>query len=413
MKILSVFGGIIRTGGDNKSALACMKYLVKMGHEIHVMAPLEGSLKEMVQEFVDIGVELHDCRVGLKRGRFPDCEGATEIIKLCRDRNIEVIHALNFSSLAASYKASIKVQNSIVFTQAGGPLKNTIPPQNVDTIFFSQELLDGMSEKLRHSCDNVEVIPGRIDMDVYKPTEVNMDFIRQHALPETGHKIVMAIRLDEPKRPWLNSVLTYAEQLVGTDSDVHIIIAGQGSLFSCLKDKALQIEKANGRPIVHLIGPLFTFRDLNQLYNYADIVVGNGRGILEPMACGKAVVNLGENGEGALVSSENIENIAYYNYSGRHFRYQKNSDNDLASFLNSLITDTSKMAEAGRFSLEYIKNYMSSQTGAARIAEVYKKALQRKHKWFDYLMWYMKVIKFVLADGLQRRKSIIFPGKSN
>lgn len=64
---------------------------------------------------------------------------------------------------------------------------------------------------------------------------------------------------------------------------------------------------------------MFGNDDLIQLYSYADLVMGHGRGILEAMACGKSVVVLNKNGTGEFVSDKNVNIVSKFNFSGRHY----------------------------------------------------------------------------------------------
>jgi len=214
----------------------------------------------------------------------------------------------------------------------------------------------------------------------------------------------MATRLEDNKKPWIDMMLNFAERVAEKDEPAHIVIAGEGKLLDELEANSCSMDTKNliGR-IVHIIGPLYTIRELNQLYNYADVVVGNGRGILEAMACGKPVVILGEYDEGELVGAENIQDIAYFNFSGRHFRPQARGKSGLTPLLYKLMTDQQLLAEAGSFSLDYIKKYMAAEIGANAVLAVYQRALLKKHSYRDYLQWYLRLIwTFFLASSKRR-----------
>ena len=136
--------------------------------------------------------------------------------------------------------------------------------------------------------------------------------------------------LSRPKQRWLDNIFEFGRQNSRTDKSVSVIIAGKGEMLAEMSKKAANINAANrSRLIAYLVGPIFRIDEMNQFYNYADVVVGSRRGIMEAMACRKPVIVLGENGEREVVTPENIEDIAYFNFSGRHFRHCSRSGNSL------------------------------------------------------------------------------------
>jgi len=404
MDILSVFGWGIRTGGHFKSALAHMKCLNKKGHRIDVLMPSGESSAGVVQEFIDSGVKIHLFHKGPHRGRLPSFRGANDIISFCKNKKIDIIHAHDFASFPAAYSAALWMQRGIVFTKPGGPVNNLFPPHTVDAILYSEELLQGMIREYNLDPNNVFLIRARIDTDVYKPEPIKTEFIKKYQLPQSGKKIVMATRLESNKKPWIEMVLNLAKDVAEKDEALHIIIAGEGPLLKELETCSYipNRKNLNGK-IIHFIGPLYRISELNQLYNYADVVIGNGRGILEAMACGKPVVILGEFGEAELVTAERIDTIAYFNFSGRHFKQRVCSDGGITPLLLRLINDQELLAETGRFSLSYIKDNMAAEIGAEAVVKVYQRALQKKHFYRDFLYWYVKLIWTIILSSSKRR----------
>lgn len=406
MKVLSVFGGTIRTGGDTKSALAHIKYLKRLGHDITIMAPLEGSIRNMIDCFSSLGVDVCDGRAGAKRRRFPDSVGADDILQVCHRKAIDLIHAQDFNSLSASLLVAARLKRPLVFTKAGGPVNNAFPPKRINSVFYSKELYDGMVDRFGLTEDRIFVIPERIDTEVYKPQQPSGEFISKYALPSSGQKIVMAIRLVKGKKPWLDNILKFAEQAVSMPAPPHVVIAGEGPLLDYLKSEAEKINVNIGKKIVHFIGPVFAIEEIVQLYNYADIVAGNGRGIMEAMACSKPVVNLGENGEAVLLGPENIQSIAEYNFSGRHFRFTKEHNMKLPILLDQLIKNPDRYRSAGLFSSDYVMKKLDAKIGARKIAEVYSKAMLSRYNLYDYYRWHLRIRTVKIISSIRRRLGV-------
>lgn len=403
MTILSVFGFPIGIGGHFKSALSHMKYLSGKGHQVYILAPSGDNSNSLLKEFENTVEKVCFFKNNLQYKRFPNIHGYDDIVHICKEENIDVICAEDFKGVAASYIAAIKAHKGLVCVKAGGPVNNAITPRNAFAIYYSQELCNGMIARHGLDSQNISLIRARIDTDIFKPEEIKSDFLGRYNLPEKGYKISMAIRLHESKKQWLDNLFAFAEKTDSCDLPVSIVIAGDGQLRQELELRAQKNNCRNCGIKIYMIGPVFEMSELNQLYNYSDVVVGNGRGILEAMACGKTVINLGEKGEAAMVTAENIQDIAKYNFSGRHFRHSVDDSHDLASLLQALLQNDEQLKKNGQFSYEYIKKYMAAEIGARERIEVYKSAIANQGSWFGFINWYAQIIKTVVVTGVKRR----------
>lgn len=115
------------------------------------------------------------------------------------------------------------------------------------------------------------------------------------------------------------------------------------------------------------------------------------------------MINLGEEGQSAVVGTDNVEDIAEYNFSGRHFRYKTADTHDLASSLDGLMHDDEQLKRNEQFSYEYIKKYMAAEIGAKQRFSVYENAIENKCSWPGFVRWYVKVAKAILVTSAKRR----------
>lgn len=402
MKILFVFGFPPKIGGHYKSALAILKPLSYNGHELYLAAPSwpETGLKMFAPARCII------TSVSQLSYYYPffNLFAAFRIIRECRTNRIDVIHAQDFRCSPPCFLAALLLKKAFVYTKAGGPVNENFPPQNVETVFYSQELVDGMTRKYNISKDNISLIKARIDLSCFGQATVTQPFLRKYGLPIARKKIVMAMRLAKQKRPWLKAILGLAMKMNRQKAYADIVVAGDGPLFPDLLKEADRInaKAANGR-FLHLIGPVFDIEEMNQLYNYADLVVGHGRGILEAMACGKTVVVLGEKGQGEVVHQGNIDEVAEFNFSGRHLRNKAISHGELPTLIFDLLQDDDTLQTLGIFSQHYIKTQMDAKIGARQIVGVYDKALIRDNLWKAFLKWYTKLSFNALRASLKYR----------
>lgn len=404
LKIIYVFGHPLRIGGHLSSGLAMVRNLEAMGHHIIVLAP--GRAEGMVHEFTGTGAEFFSIGELKRYPRLPSTIGTLRILQIAKERSPDIIHAQDYQCIGQAYLAAVLSREAFLLTQAGGNLTYQVPPMQADTVVFSQEQMENLSAAYRLAEGNLHLVRARIDRSVYRPENVDPAFIRKYGLPESGKKIVMAMRLASDKKSWLKTILETAETFSTNETGVWIVIAGEGPLMHDLQEKAAQVNKEKGdRQVLYFIGPILGSEEINQFYNYADVVVGNGRGILEAMACKKPVVVLGEDGEGEVVRPENIDEIAYFNFSGRHFRSRSKSAAALSTVLENLLADENVQQQLGDYCYEYISAHMDARVGAEQLVEIYKKALDKRSSLVDYAAWCVRAIFNRIVLALRRRLS--------
>jgi glycosyltransferase involved in cell wall biosynthesis len=404
MNILSVFGGTIRTGGDTKSALALMKYLVRNhGCRISMLIPPGDNLVDMVNEYKEIVERISFFSGPLRPGRLPNSFGYRDITTVVNKEKIDLIHAYDYRCLAACVKASVKTQKPLVWTKAGGPVNKAFAPDVIPSIFYSRELKEGMCDQYGLCQETKHVISSRIDMEVFKPQAAEKGFTEQHDLPLDGKTVFMAIRLFENKRPWLENIMAFAENCGDLASPVNIVIAGEGPLLQEMKVRSEKVKHRNTGCGVRFVGPVFDMETLVKFYNVADIVLGNGRGIMEAMACRKAVVILGESQQAEVLGPDTIESVSRYNFSGRHFRHQSQDSDSIVPVLRDLLANNKRTKEAAKFSYHYIQQALDAQKGALRVAELYEQTLSQHLSSLDYLKWMAKTIGVSMKLSLKRR----------
>jgi glycosyltransferase involved in cell wall biosynthesis len=387
-----------------------LKNLQKMGH--HVVTVSVCAVEKMVREIESVGAEyiaVPEMKNMLEMKRtpyFPIIAGYHQIERIVKEKSIDIIHAHEFHSIMRAFLAAIRLRKGFVFTQPGGPNTPKIGPKKTDTVLFSQENMDYHK---RAGKENLHLIRARMDTTEYYPAQVDENFVKKDLFPASGKKIAMAVRLFETKRASLESVVEAARIFAGMSEPPRICVAGEGPMLSQLQEESRRINIAStAGPVLCFIGPIFKPEDMARFYNYSDLVIGSGRGILEAMACGKPVVILGENHEAEVVGPGNIEEIAHYNFSGRHFRQRKKSCETLSDLLKRLAKDTDQMRQLGEHSIEYIRSKMDARIGTEQLVEVYDKAIERKSVLADLFVWYIDTMYHSLLETTKRR---IFAGR--
>jgi len=390
MKIAFVYGFEVRIGGHFKSGAGMAALLTSMGHRVHVYAP--GCIDEMRELFRRSGAEVTVLPGLHGRPALPPTGLAREIVEAGRAKGgFDVYHAWDEPSIAPAYLAAVQAHSAYVYTVAGGALSVMHHSRKCQTVVFSEELVDALLARSAAYAERLHLIRARIDTDTFRAEPLDPGFAERLGMPPESRLVVLAMRLDEAKRPWMDTLLVAAEGLRDSVGDVRIIVAGEGPLARELQEHAAAVVRpASGEPVLIPIGPVYATGDLVQLYNHADVMIGSGRGILEAMACGKPAIVLGESGEGEILDASSIGAAAHTNFSGRHFRDREEATKPLAVLIASLLGDSEALAEAGRFSYQYVKDEFDARIGAEALAEVYQKAIVEPAKLHDYLGWFVR-----------------------
>jgi len=184
------------------------------------------------------------------------------------------------------------------------------------------------------------------------------------------------MRLDPQKRPWLDSLFSAMDELQDGQCAVNLILAGGGKLLSEYEAKAQAINGFWGKEIVKIFGAVHRAEDIVKIYRGADVIVGHGRGIMEAMSCGKLAIILGEEGQASLITPENLECIAHYNFSGRHFKVPGEQGEPIVSVLRKIadFAFAPRLQELRQFCCEYIRKHYDAHVGADKLVRVFATA---------------------------------------
>lgn len=389
MKILFVIGGAVKLGGHYNSCISLGEELRSCGHRIFV-AIREGAI-EVLRDMEKAGIEIMHVPEFKDGTILPSIKGSKMLSRYIGDIGIDVVHAYDWTSIARSFDAALRANCAIVNTEAGGEFRGHIPTTAVDTIVFSKEQIDRLERYYKSREDNLHLVRARINTNIYRKREVERDFLDKYKLPMGGVRVVLATRLAEGKRKWLDTIINAAREICRKHLNAAIVVAGDGPLLEEYRRLAEDLNREsleyNNNAILRFIGPIIGTDNMVSLYNYANIVMGTGRGIMEAMACEKPIVIMGENGEGEIVEEKNIEETAYYNFSGRHFRKRGKNKDMLVDAIIKLAGNERIWEEKAKFTTEYVRTKLDIKYGAQQHMQIYEKALQNKPKRIEYIDW--------------------------
>lgn len=107
--------------------------------------------------------------------------------------------------------------------------------------------------------------------------------------------------------------------------------------------------------------------------NEADLVISLGRGVIEGMACGRAVIVYGPYGADGIVTADNIDELQKVNFSGR--RYERRYK--VEALVGELRKYDQEMGESNR---QMALERFDAQKQVKQLLGVYKRALERSPK---------------------------------
>jgi glycosyltransferase involved in cell wall biosynthesis len=390
MNILITIGWPLGQGGHINSTLELIREIKKIDKEamFYLLAP-KG---EKSKYFQDLNVKVFESQnhpnIYLYKFLY-----IIDVCHLMVKHQIDLIHCMDYKSLKPVTYLNLLFRKPIVFTKAGGPpSKNKIPSVS-NFIVYSDELKDHyITSKLTLEQKQPRVIKARIN---------TKNCIHQDGLKVEGClKIFVAMRLKKEKKGLLDNLFSELSQIKNINQNVELNIAGGGELLSCYKKKADFITKNNNKIRVNFLGEITCNKTIDNYNSSSHLVVGHGRGILEPMAMGKAVVILGFNTLGSvLINSNNADRFSYHNFSGRNLKITKD---DIS--LKELIASEDLENLLKNQNAKYISENYDSEIGARDTLKLYSESEKLN---FKSLMLNMKWMLFNQVLLLTKFKKIV------
>nr|WP_319393026.1 glycosyltransferase family 4 protein [uncultured Desulfobacter sp.] len=377
MKVLFiVFKALL--GGHVLSAFTTAKEMRKYGIE-PVFSGANGAMTEEIRKempFEEINIPIYQ---GTKQTYFTIRSFSTvnKIRQIITKHKIDLIHAFDARSYMHAYPAGLLESTPVICTLCGGvdPYYNL--PLASKLIVFSEEQKHKMVSKFKWPVHNVDVIRTRLDLSEIKhPDSLFSDEeAEEFGFVSDLQKIMMISSFDGTKIKSIHKVIDAVEILYNKGYKFQLVlIGGKGQLFDEVNNRCASINKAFGKNFIVLTGRLQkAFRLLQQ----ADIVIGVGRSAFEGMAYGCPTLIVGENGFAGTVQPDEIEGIAWYNFSGRNQKIPLPA-NKLSNQIERLFKDSAYAKEIGTFSKAYISSQIDVVNGSGKIFERYQIMIKQK-----------------------------------
>lgn len=347
----------LAVGGSQINAIEIGSRLSQRGHEVIVYAP-DGDLRDRI---VDLGLELVPAGAA-RRGHPPTGTGVCALTALAREREIDLIHAYEWSpTLEAALGPHLRLGVPVLSTVYAVDVPRFVP-RNLPMIVGYTDQAD---LERRRGRSEVHVVVCPVDTEVNTPEADNGPARRRFGFADDELIAVVVSRLSRDlKREGLLAAIA-AVGLVDAAVNLRLLIVGDGPCRAELRAAADQTNARVGREAITLTGQLL---DPHDAYAAADIVLGMGTSAQKGMAFGKPVVVQGEKGYWETLTPATLPTYLRQNFYG----IGDGSDGAprLARILAQLANDRRSWAELGAFGRATALSVCSNDAAADRVATI-------------------------------------------
>ncbi len=117
-----------------------------------------------------------------------------------------------------------------------------------------------------------------------------------------------------------------------------------------------------------------TLHDPSRLLNLFDLAFAMGRSALESMSCGIPTLIVGPRGFAGIVRKEQIDQLAYYNFSGRNVK-DNIDEKPLVKEIVQILKSPEKARDLGVFSRRYVLENYDVKEGAKKLGKIYEEVI--------------------------------------
>ena len=309
-RILLIIGGMENTiGGHTLSALTLGKYLFKLGYDVGmILAPIPYPVPEL--DLCPYRLHYVKCLPGkgaiLTRPR--------DILKIVQEYNYDTLVAMDWYAGLYAGLAVIKFKMPLVQVIAGGKGPPSDPLDLPGIVVFSEELMKIIPEKYGISPERLIFSPGRVDFEAYKTILHSSEDSNSLGFSPSSPRVLAVSRLKFNKAPAIKALLKQVEE-VAIYQPIQCFVIGEGDSRQMLEEEASRIIDATNRQAdIRFLGG---FRVSGKQLREADLVIGQGRTVLEAIASGVPAAVCGEKGYFGLITPQTFPLFSVTNFTGR------------------------------------------------------------------------------------------------
>lgn len=395
-------------GGHTRTATTIAQALQRRGHHVS-FAVVEGSVTKVID---DANLKTYPIRPAWA-GSYPAL--GRLIHDLHRRGEVDVVHSFNKRGVPEAAQAAKALGIPVFQTICGGrPPKTVVETKPI--ISLSHEVKQALLERTALRADEIEVIPARLDFEALlertadDPASAYRRFREKYALPPTSKIVLRVARVVERYKGGLLQSADAVAQLHKEGHDVRFVHIGFATpdnedLLREVKAHFSDINRAAG--VTLAVSAQDEAPHAPDYVDLADIVVGLGRTAFEGMIFEKPVIVLGAAGFAGLVGRDTTEQLAFYNFSGRHLEEDKpyeQSLTELTETLRELLSDQALRTRLGEFGRSYVLENLDANAAARRYEALYNAFSPTDYPSDEQLAQHLKITPKRLIRALVPKK---------
>jgi len=369
-----------KVGGHVLSALTTAHELKRRGHQVTVISGEGDFTTELVADLDYYQIPFFHHYHG--RQTYFSLKSWNTVLALKKHlvgQKVDMIHAFDARSYLASFMVSFlweKIPLSCTICGGYSPYFNL--PSLAALIVFSDEQKLKMREIFRWPEKQVRVIRTRLNIRqfVERDNEI-LDQYKKFGINLSQKNIMMISTFLTNKVNSLKATFDAIQTVCAKYHDVNFVfIGGLGDFYGEAKKIADSINHEIKRKAIIFTGIV---PEAYRLLRHSYIVFGQGRSAFEGMAFGKPTIVVGETGFAGSVSPSLIDEIAFYNFSGRN-KKQFAPNDEFVRELVRLIEDKEYYKFLSRYGKDWVYENIDIAKGIGKIEDVYEENIEYFNK---------------------------------
>ena len=360
MRVL-VYPHELAIGGSQINAIDLAAEIRTLGHEAIVYAQ-GGPLESYITEEKGLRyVRAHDLRYRPAPTRI------AQLARIARREGIDVIHAYEWPPCLDVYLGAGLVGAVPILCTVLSMGYTSMIPDTVPLVMGTEELA---AEAPTQFSGEVDVMEPPIDTELDHPGNDGTAFRARHGITDDDYLVVSVSRISlELKLDALVDAVDAAGRLADR-MPIRLLLVGSGNAEEQIGARADAVNRAAGREVVSLVGPML---DPRPAYASADAVVAMGSSALRAMAHAKPVVVQGERGFGRLFEPASAPDFFWTGMYG--LGSGGSAAGEVADALDRLYRSPDLRQELGRYGREVVVERYSLRSAATRVLELYERTI--------------------------------------
>lgn len=348
------------TGGSHNSAATLCNALARRGHNVTFYYPVEHSLLHVRPNVpvVDLPLDRWAHHVVYNVTR----RNRATAMREARERRHDVLIAFTWPSLliAGAIGAALRIP---CWYYKLGP--GWFPPRGLHSgpfIANCEETRDQLVAYTELAPQDIAIVRGRVNVERLLASAATASSFGADGPEHETYRIGMMSRLERSKQNGIRYVLQAVEDLARRRSDFGFMLAGDGVLRDAITKDAAALNERIGRDVVRVIGHV---NEVGAFLARNDINIGIGRCAFESMALGKPTLVVGNMGFAGAVEPRTLDELAYYNISGRNIVSEAAlPPQALADRIDAILASSTEREALGTFALSAFQRMFSDERGA-------------------------------------------------